>query len=195
MFLLYILLFLNLFFLSYEIVIFNEEFFIAFMFFSFFLIASPVIASLLISSFKEDKLKVFSYVVEDIFNQYSFLQNYINYLHIYEVNKEFVFQYVSFLLDGLFFKFLNFYQGLLLNNSLSLMKRVPEVFFSFYERLLTFIVVRFQAKFLDYFLYKWDNLIFKEINSQLDVSFNSFAFASNENTNWTYGISFLSFYI
>ena len=110
MFLLYTLVLLNLLFLSYELVIFNEEFFIAFMFFSFFFIASPVISNLLFSSFNEDRSRVFSYVVEDIFHNYSFLQNYVNYLSVYEANKEFIFQYVSFLLDGLFVKFLQFYE-------------------------------------------------------------------------------------
>lgn len=188
MFLIYALIFLNILFLSYEIVIFNEEFFIAFMFFSFFFIASPVISGLLVSSYKEDKSRVFSYVVEDIFHNYSFLQNYVNYLSVYESNKEFIFQYVSFLLDGLFLKFIEFYDTLLLNKSLSLEKRVPEIFFSFYEKLLTFIVLRFQGKFLEYFLNKWDNLIFKEINSHLDLSANSLVFGSNENANWVYGI-------
>lgn len=188
MFLLYTLVFLNLLFLSYELVIFNEEFFIAFMFFSFFFIASPVISNLLFSSFNEDRSRVFSYVVEDIFHNYSFLQNYVNYLSVYEANKEFIFQYVSFLLDGLFVKFLQFYEGLLLNKNLSLEKRVPEIFFSFYEKLLTFIVLRFQGKFMDYFLNKWDTLIFKEINSHLDLNSNALTFGSNENTNWSYGI-------
>lgn len=188
MFIIYVLIFLNILLLSYEMIIFNEEFFIAFMFFSFFFITSPVVSNLLFSSYKEDQSRVFSYVVEDIFHNYSFLQNYVNYLAIYEANKEFIFQYVSFLLDGLFLKFINFYDKLLLNKTLSLEKRVPEIFFSFYEKLLTFIVLRFQSKFLDYFLNKWDNLIFKEINSQLELNSNSLTFGTNENANWVYGI-------
>ena len=107
MFIIYALIFLNILLLSYEMIIFNEEFFIAFMFFSFFFITSPVVSNLLFSSYKEDQSRVFSYVVEDIFHNYSFLQNYVNYLAIYEANKEFIFQYVSFLLDGLFLKFVN----------------------------------------------------------------------------------------
>jgi hypothetical protein len=191
MFLIYLLLFVNFLFLSYEFIIFNEEFFIAFMFFSFFLAASPAISGLLMSSYKEDKSRVFSYVVEDIFTNYSFLQNYVNYLSLYESNREFIFQYVSFLSDGLFFKFVQFYDGLLLNKSLTLEKRVPEIFFSFYEKLLTFITIRFQGKFLEYFLHKWDILIFNEINSQLDLSSNSLSVGSDKNEGWVYGAGLL----
>jgi hypothetical protein len=190
MFFIYILLFLNMFFLSYEIVIFNEEFFIAFMFFSFFFIASPAIINLLASSYSEDRSRVFSYVIDDIFNQYSFLNNYIVYLSLYESNKEFLFQYISFLIDGLFLKFINFYENLLLNNSLPLVKRIPEVFFLFCEKLLNFMINKFYSKFLDYFLNKWDNLIFKEITLSLEVN-NLGSSNSAENLSWTYGNSFL----
>lgn len=159
----YILLFVNLFFLSYELIIFNEEFFIAFMFFSFFLITSSIIGNLLKSSYNEDKNRVYSYFVEDIFYQYSFLNNFLSYLSLYESNKEFLFQYLSFLTDGLFAKFTSFYESLLLNKGLNLYQRLPESFFSFYEKLLNFIFLKFQGKFLDYFLKKWDDLILSEV--------------------------------
>src|SRR4051812_44662863 len=113
------LIFLNLLLLSYEFIIFNEEFFIAFTFFSFFFAVSSVISSLLSFSYLEDKSRVFQYVTDDIFLNYSFFQNYINYLIVYEYNKEFLYQYINFLTDGLYIKFVSFYENMLLNKSLT----------------------------------------------------------------------------
>jgi hypothetical protein len=157
------LLFLNLLFLGYEFIIFNEEFFIAFTFFSFFFAASSAIGSLLSSFYTEDKVRVFQYVADDIFLNFSFFQNYINYLTVYEHNKEFFYQYINFLGDGLVSKFFYFYEDMLLNNSLSINERMPEAFFNFSDKLLSFVSLKVQSKFLEYFNNKWDSLIINEV--------------------------------
>jgi hypothetical protein len=178
------LIFLNLLLLSYEFIIFNEEFFIAFTFFSFFFAVSSVISSLLSFSYLEDKSRVFQYVTDDIFLNYSFFQNYINYLIVYEYNKEFLYQYINFLTDGLYIKFVSFYENMLLNKSLTMNERVPEIFFNFSDKLLTFIFSKVQLKFLEYFNNKWDTLILGQIVNNLDFIDS----ANQEEIGWTFGL-------
>jgi hypothetical protein len=157
------LIFLNLLLLSYEFIIFNEEFFIAVTFFSFFFAASSVISSFLTASYIEDKTRVFQYVADDVFINYFFFQNYINYFTVYEYNKEFLYHYVNFLTECLYLKFIHFYENMLSNKALDINIRVPEIFFNFSDKLLSFVSSKVQTKFLEYFNNKWDTLILGEV--------------------------------
>jgi hypothetical protein len=180
------LIFLNFLLLSYEFIIFNEEFFIAFTFFSFFFAASSVISSLLSSSYVEDKTRVFQYVADDIFINYSFFQNYVNYLIVYEYNKEFLYQYINFLTDSLYAKFIHFYENMLLNKNLSINDRIPEMFFNFSDKLLSFVSAKVQTKFLEYFYNKWDNLILGDVVNKLFLLEGN---NDQEEAGWTFGLS------
>jgi len=89
--------------------------------------------------------------------------------------------------DGLFLRFISFYDEMLLNKSLSLNDRLPEVFFNFSDKLLAFVSSRLQSKFLEYFHNKWDNLILGEVIKNLDtLEVNSSN--SQEEKGWTYGL-------
>lgn len=181
------LIFLNLLFLSYEFIVFNEEFFIAFTFFSFFFAASSAIGPLILSFYAEDKNRVFQYVADDIFLNYSFFQNYVNYLTVYEYNKEFFYQYINFLGDSLVSKFFYFYEDMLMNNSLSINERIPEVFFNFSDKLLSFVSLKVQSKFLEYFNNKWDTLIINEVIN--DVSSLEETSEQQDSKGWAFGLT------
>jgi hypothetical protein len=158
----FFLIYLNILFLSYEFIIFNEEFFIAFTFFSFFFAAGSAVGPLIESFYNEDKIRVTQYLADDIFSDYSFFQNYIYSMHIYEYNKEFFYQYISFLGEGFITKFLYFYEEILLNQFLLVSEKFPEIFFSFSDKLISFISLKVKSCFLEFFNNKWNFLIFND---------------------------------
>ena len=159
---------------GYELIILNEEFFIAFVFFCFFFAAYPIFRGLIYGNFKDEHYKLLV-VSEEIFSsKFSFLINYVNTLFVYELNKEFIYSYANFLLDSIFFKFLSFSYYMQAN------KRIPLFLYSFIEKLFNFVLLRVQDKLLVYFLNKWKFLVVEEVLLFSDKALEE------DNTSWTY---------
>lgn len=180
---------LLLFFLSYEIVTFNEEFFIAISFFSFFFITLPVFGKFFNDFYNEDKNKFYGYLNEDFVQNSVFIHSLVENLSFYESTREFLYQNLNFTVYSVLFKFLNYF--LEFKKSLNYEEVLPENLFLFYEKFLNFIVSRIQSKYLDYFLTKWDVSIYNEtiklLSSNNDTLNN---LKNNKNADlmdWIYG--------
>lgn len=180
---------LLLFFLSYEIVTFNEEFFIAISFFSFFFITLPVFGKFFNDFYNEDKNKFYGYLNEDFVQNSLFIHSLVENLSFYESTREFLYQNLNFTVYSVLFKFLNYF--IEFKKSLNYEEVLPESLFIFYEKFLNFIVSRIQSKYLDYFLTKWDLSIYNETLKVLSAnndSLNNLKASKNSDLlDWIYG--------
>lgn len=180
---------LLLFFLSYEIVTFNEEFFIAISFFSFFFITLPVFGKFFNDFYNEDKNKFYGYLNEDFVQNSLFIHSLVENLSFYESTREFLYQNLNFTVYSVLFKFLNYF--IEFKKSLNYEEVLPESLFIFYEKFLNFIVSRIQSKYLDYFLTKWDLSIYNETLKVLSANNDSLnnlkASKNNDLLDWIYG--------
>jgi hypothetical protein len=180
---------LLLFFLSYEIVTFNEEFFIAISFFSFFFITLPVFGKFFNDFYNEDKNKFYGYLNEDFIQNSFFIHSLVENLSFYESTREFLYQNLNFTVYSVLFKFLNYF--IEFKKSLNYEEVLPENLFLFYEKFLNFIVSRIQSKYLDYFLTKWDVNIYNEtiklLSSNNDTLNNLKNNKNGDLMDWIYG--------
>lgn len=180
---------LLLFFLSYEIVTFNEEFFIAISFFSFFFITLPVFGKFFNDFYNEDKNKFYGYLNEDFVQNSLFIHSLVENLSFYESTREFLYQNLNFTVYSVLFKFLNYF--IEFKKSLNYEEVLPESLFIFYEKFLNFIVSRIQSKYLDYFLTKWDLSIYNETLKVLSANNDSLnnlkTSKNNDLLDWIYG--------
>lgn len=180
---------LLLFFLSYEIVTFNEEFFIAISFFSFFFIILPVFGKFFNDFYNEDKNKFYGYLNDDFVQNSLFINSLVENLSFYESTREFLYQNLNFTVYSVLFKFLNYFVNF--KKSLNYEEVLQESLFLFYERFLNFIVSRIQSKYLDYFLTKWDVSIYNEtikiLASNNDTLNNLKNNKNSDLMDWIYG--------
>lgn len=180
---------LLLFFLSYEIVTFNEEFFIAISFFSFFFITLPVFGKFFNDFYNEDKNKFYGYLNEGFIQNSFFIHSLVENLSFYESTREFLYQNLNFTVYSVLFKFLNYF--IEFKKSLNYEEVLPENLFLFYEKFLNFIVSRIQSKYLDYFLTKWDVNIYNEtiklLSSNNDTLNNLKNNKNGDLMDWIYG--------
>ena len=182
-----LLVFLELFALNYEIVVFNEELFIALGFASFFLFVAPIFPGFVGDFLTEDRNRLYGLLVEDISANGTFFRHFFEFVHQLESLREFVHQNLNFLVFFALRRFAQFYGRFAeIGTVPQLEGRLPESVFLFFDRMVSVLVGGLRSKYLDYFQTKWNSSL-RNIAAAEYFSTERDADATASGIFWIYG--------